>query len=92
MGVLGYFVPILIIMLVTSEGSQRNGLVTFTLEPQRSRVVIAKFLAGLGLAVGVMVAGFALAALGTLLARPPAARRTGRWTATSCSTASCSRT
>jgi len=27
-GVLGYFVPILIIMLVTSEASQRNGLVT----------------------------------------------------------------
>ena len=48
--VLGYFLPILIIMLVTSESSQRNGLVTFTLEPRRSRVVIAKLLAGLLLA------------------------------------------
>jgi hypothetical protein len=36
-GVLGYFLPVLIIMLVTSEASQRNGLVTFTLEPKRSR-------------------------------------------------------
>ena len=32
--VLGYFLPIVVIMLVTSEASQRNGLVTFTLEPQ----------------------------------------------------------
>ena len=44
--VLGYFLPIIIIMLVTSEASQRNGLVTFTLEPKRSRIVVAKFIAG----------------------------------------------
>ena len=54
-GVLGYFLPIIIIMLVTSEASQRNGLVTFTLEPRRSRVVVAKFIAGILLAVAVMV-------------------------------------
>ena len=48
--VLGYFLPIVVIMLVTSEASQRNGLVTFTLEPRRSRIVVAKFLAGIGLA------------------------------------------
>lgn len=66
-GVLGYFLPILVIMLVTSEASQRNGLVTFTLEPRRSRVVVAKFLAGIALAVGVMVMGAVLAVLGTLL-------------------------
>jgi ABC-2 type transport system permease protein len=64
--VLGYFVPILVIMLVTQEASQRNGLVTFTLEPKRSRVVVAKFLAGVALAAAVMVLAFALAALGTL--------------------------
>lgn len=66
-GVLGYFMPILIIMLVTSEASQRNGLVTFTLEPKRARVVIAKLLAGLALAVLVMVATFLLAIVGTML-------------------------
>lgn len=66
-GALGYFMPILIIMLVTSEASQRNGLVTFTLEPRRSRVVVAKFLAGFGLAVAVMVLAALLAAAGTLL-------------------------
>jgi len=64
--VLGYFLPIIIIMLVTSEASQRNGLVTFTLEPKRSRVVVAKFIAGIALAAAVMVLAFALAVLGTL--------------------------
>src|SRR5690606_20793327 len=44
-----------------------NGLVTFTLEPRRSRVVQAKFLAGVALAACVMVLAFALAVLATLL-------------------------
>jgi ABC-2 type transport system permease protein len=65
--VLGYFLPIVVIMLVTSEASQRNGLVTFTLEPRRPRVVLAKFLAGVALALGVMVLAVVLALLGTLL-------------------------
>ena len=65
--VLGYFLPILIIMLVTSEQSQRNGLVTFTLEPRRSRVVVAKFIAGIALAAGVMVLAAVIAVLGTVL-------------------------
>ncbi len=65
--VLGYFLPILIILLVTSEASQRTGLVTFTLEPRRARVVAAKFIAGVLLAVGVMVLAAVVAALGTLL-------------------------
>ena len=64
--VLGYFIPIIIIMLVTSEASQRNGLVTFTLEPKRSRVVVAKFIAGVALGGAVLVVAFVLAALGTL--------------------------
>ena len=67
-GVLGYFLPILIIMLVTSEQSQRNGLVTFTLEPKRSRVVVAKFLAGIALSAVVMVLAAVLAVAFTALA------------------------
>jgi len=65
--VLGYFLPIIIIMLVTSESSQRNGLVTFTLEPRRPRIVLAKLLGGITLALGVMVLAVVLAVLGTLL-------------------------
>lgn len=67
--VLGYFLPILIIMLVTSEASQRNGLVTFTLEPRRPRVVLAKFLAGLVLAGIVMVLSAVMAVLAMLVGR-----------------------
>jgi ABC-type transport system involved in multi-copper enzyme maturation permease subunit len=37
-----FLLPILAIMLVTSEWSQRSALVTFALEPRRSRVVLAK--------------------------------------------------
>jgi ABC-2 type transport system permease protein len=66
-GILGYFLPIIIIMLVTSEQSQRNGLVTFTLEPRRPRIVVAKFIAGVALAGVVMALSFALALAGTLL-------------------------
>ncbi len=64
--VLGYFLPILIIMLVTSESSQRNGLVTFALEPRRSRIIIAKLLAGLILAACVMVLAALMAVIATL--------------------------
>ncbi len=65
--VLGSFLPILIIMLVTSEASQRNGLVTFTLEPKRSRVVIAKFIAGVVLGGCVMLLAAITAAIGTII-------------------------
>ncbi len=77
-GVLGYFMPILIIMLVTSEASQRNGLVTFTLEPRRSRVVVAKFLAGFALAVAVLVLAALIAVVGTLVGS--AAGASPEWT------------
>jgi ABC-type transport system involved in multi-copper enzyme maturation permease subunit len=65
--VLGSFLPILIIMLVTAEATQRTGLVTFTLEPQRSRVVAAKFIAGVALGVAVMIIAALMAVVGTLL-------------------------
>ncbi|MBF4770491.1 ABC transporter permease [Nocardioides agariphilus] len=37
-----FLLPVLAIMLVTSEWSQRTALTTFTLEPKRSRIVLAK--------------------------------------------------
>jgi ABC-type transport system involved in multi-copper enzyme maturation permease subunit len=51
--------PILGIMLVTSEWSQRTAMTTFALEPRRMRVVLAKMLAGISLTAFVVV--FALA-------------------------------
>jgi ABC-2 type transport system permease protein len=58
------------ILLVTSEWSQRTGLITFTLVPLRSRVLAAKLLASLVLAGAAVVVCLAIAAVGVLLAAP----------------------
>lgn len=42
----GILLPILGIMLVTSEWSQRSAMVTFSLEPRRVNVVLAKMVVG----------------------------------------------
>ena len=65
--VLGYFLPILLILMVTSEWSQRTGLTTFTLEPHRGRVVAAKLCGGLILGAGLIVIAMVVAAVGTLI-------------------------
>jgi ABC-type transport system involved in multi-copper enzyme maturation permease subunit len=41
-------------MLVTSEWSQRTAMTTFTLEPRRMRIVVAKLLAGVTLTLFVI--------------------------------------
>ncbi|CAN5278131.1 hypothetical protein BH09ACT12_BH09ACT12_19880 [soil metagenome] len=43
--------PVLAIMLVTSEWTQRTAMVTFAIEPRRSRVMLAKYLTGIVLTV-----------------------------------------
>src|SRR5207344_2799662 len=47
--------PVLGIMLVTSEWSQRTAMTTFALEPRRMRIVLAKMLAGVALTAFVIV-------------------------------------
>ncbi len=37
----GFLLPVMAILAVTAEWSQRTGLVTFTLEPSRMRVIAA---------------------------------------------------
>jgi hypothetical protein len=64
----GFLLPVLAILLVTSEWGQRTGLVTFTLEPRRSRVVVAKLLTALVAAVGAVLVALAFGALGNVLA------------------------
>jgi ABC-type transport system involved in multi-copper enzyme maturation permease subunit len=63
----GFLLPVLGILLITSEWSQRTGLVTFTLEPSRGRVIWAKTIAALAVGAAVVVLGLALAALGNVL-------------------------
>ena len=58
-GAAGVLIPVLGILAVTSEWSQRTALTTFALVPRRERVIAAKLLAGLALAmasVGVCLA------------------------------------
>jgi ABC-2 type transport system permease protein len=62
--------PIAGILLVTSEWSQRTGMITFALVPVRSRVLGAKLLASLVLAVGMLVMAVVIVAAGVLVASP----------------------
>jgi ABC-2 type transport system permease protein len=65
---MSYLLPILAIMLVTSEWTQRTTLVTFTLEPRRERVIAAKLATSLAMTVAVLFVTAALAALATVAA------------------------
>jgi ABC-type transport system involved in multi-copper enzyme maturation permease subunit len=62
--------PVVGILLVTSEWSQRTTLITFTLVPRRSRVLIAKLGAGVLLASAAVVVALGVAALVTAVAAP----------------------
>jgi hypothetical protein len=62
--------PVLGILLVTSEWTQRTGLITFALVPVRSRVLGAKLIASLVLAVAMLVMSVAIVAAGVLVASP----------------------
>jgi ABC-type transport system involved in multi-copper enzyme maturation permease subunit len=63
----GFILPVLGILAVTSEWSQRTGLVTFTLEPSRGRIVVAKFLAVVALGLAAVAVALALGALYNVL-------------------------
>jgi ABC-2 type transport system permease protein len=52
--------PVLGIMSVTSEWSQRTAMVTFTLEPSRTRFLAAKFVSTLVVALAAVVVGLIL--------------------------------
>ena len=60
--------PIIGILAVTSEWSQRTGLVTFTLVPRRLRVAMSKWVAAIVMALVAVVAGALVAVVFTVLA------------------------
>lgn len=59
--------PVLGILAMTSEWSQRTGLVTFVLEPRRDRVLRAKAVAALGLGLGLSILMLLTSVAGNLL-------------------------
>jgi ABC-2 type transport system permease protein len=64
---MGVLLPVLGIMSVTSEWTQRTAMVTFTLEPSRSRLILAKFVSTMLIAVVAVVIGLALSVVANLL-------------------------
>ena len=62
--------PIVGILLVTSEWSQRTGLTTFALVPRRGRVVAAKLLASVVLSLVALALCIVVAVIGTAIASP----------------------
>lgn len=63
----GFLLPVLGILLVTQEWTQRTGLVTFTMVPSRGRVITAKVVASVLMGLAAIVLAMALAAVGTLI-------------------------
>lgn len=59
--------PVLGVLLATSEWSQRTGLVTFTLEPNRWRIAVAKIVASVVLGLAAVLLALAVSALATVV-------------------------
>jgi ABC-2 type transport system permease protein len=64
------FLPVIGILLVSSEWSQRTGMITFSLVPKRMRVMAAKLLASVIVAFAALLLCVAMAALGAAIAGP----------------------
>jgi ABC-2 type transport system permease protein len=69
--------PVVGILLVTSEWSQRTGMITFALVPMRSRILGAKLIASIVLALAMLVMSVAVVSAGVLVASPSV---DGAWT------------
>jgi ABC-type transport system involved in multi-copper enzyme maturation permease subunit len=62
--------PVVGVLLVSSEWSQRTALISFTLVPQRSRVLVAKLWASLVLAAVAVGVSLVVSVVATALASP----------------------
>jgi hypothetical protein len=59
--------PVIALLSVTSEWSQRSGLTTFSLVPHRGRVVAAKLVCAVGVGVASMAVAMVVGAVGNLV-------------------------
>ena len=60
-GVVAFLAPIIGLLAMTAEWTQRTALTTFTLAPRRGRVLAAKFTASMILAMATLAIGLVLA-------------------------------
>lgn len=61
-------VPVFAITIVTSEWGQRSALSTFALEPSRTRVLLAKLVVSVSMALGTLVVAAICAAIANVIA------------------------
>jgi ABC-2 type transport system permease protein len=59
--------PIIAILSITGEWSQRSGLTTFTLVPHRNRVIAAKAISSVAVGVASMLFAFMIGAVGNMV-------------------------
>jgi ABC-2 type transport system permease protein len=71
----GILLPVLGILLVTQEWGQRTAMVTFTLEPRRSKVLWAKVIAAVVLGLAAIALALVVAAVVALVGGTPDAFR-----------------
>lgn len=76
---LAIILPVMAILLVTSEWSQRTSLTTFTMEPRRERIVAAKLITALIAAIAAVGIALITAAIATPIARLALGAPAGTW-------------
>jgi ABC-2 type transport system permease protein len=59
--------PIIAVLSITGEWSQRSGLTTFTLVPRRTRVILAKVVASVTVGAAAMLVALAFGVIGNLI-------------------------
>ena len=59
--------PMIAVLSITGEWSQRSGLTTFTLVPHRNRVIAAKAVSSVAVAIASMLFAFVIGAIGNLV-------------------------
>lgn len=59
--------PIIAVLSITGEWSQRSGLTTFTLVPNRNRVILAKVIASVTIGVVAMIVALTIGVFGNII-------------------------
>jgi ABC-type transport system involved in multi-copper enzyme maturation permease subunit len=67
MTVVAFLAPIIALLAMTSEWTERTALTTFTLAPRRLPVIAAKYVAAVALSIAILAVGLVMAATATAI-------------------------
>lgn len=65
---MGILLPVVGVLAITAEWSQRTALTTFALEPRRGKLILGKLLAGVSLVIAACAASLVIAAVANIVA------------------------